>query len=118
MGGIMTPPTKTMTHQMTGRTPLTWKQITLPKPLQPISTIWMSRRTLAQVELVRIYLPSNIPTDQHTNAIILDILQIELRLQKGQANDILHEICISVAAKSFLFRDKLRGLKAKKQKAA
>lgn len=46
-----------------------------------------------------------------------DLCEIELRLRKGQANDTLHEICLAVAAKSFLFREKLRPLKAKKQKA-
>lgn len=69
------------------------------------------------VELVEIYLPSNTPMAKATDPVIVDLLAIELRLRKGQANDVLHEICLSVAAKSFLFREKLRKVKAKAQKA-
>jgi hypothetical protein len=49
--------------------------------------------------------PSNIP-----------IVQQELELRKGQANDALHQIRISLAHKSFLFRTSIRNANSQQKK--
>ncbi|THH10995.1 hypothetical protein EW146_g8191 [Bondarzewia mesenterica] len=67
-------------------------------------------------EKMAIALPSMLGLARCTELGLEEMAKQELELRKGQANDALHHICISVAQKSFLFRSSVRQANSQKKK--
>jgi hypothetical protein len=71
---------------------------------------------LLEPENVPIILPSTIGMEKCIRANLSDIVQKELSLRQGQANDALQGLRMAIGKKSFLFRTRLRPATSKVQK--
>ena len=59
-------------------------------------------------EVQPLTLPSALNNHPKNDAAFLELSSSELELRMGQANDALHETCLSIAQKSYLFRTRVR----------
>ena len=71
---------------------------------------------ILEAEKVPIILPSLLGLQRCLDANMRDIVEKEISLRQGQANDALQGLRMAIGKKSFLFRTKLRAAKSKVQK--
>lgn len=72
--------------------------------------------SVGQVENISLFLPSTFGYEQCAEANLRNVINKEIQLREGQANDCLHHLRLAIGQKSFLFRTQLRNAHSKKRK--
>lgn len=71
-------------------------------------------RASKKAEWLSIPLPSSGPDRQQGRSFNAELLDLELKLRQGQANEALHKLRLSLAAKALLLRKKVRNAKSQR----
>jgi len=91
-------------------------EVDVDNPLAVLQTGAAESTTAIEPERSSIMLPSTLGLDWCKMVIHTSIVQQEIGLRMGQANDALHQIRIALAQKSFLFRTSIRNAKSQQKK--
>jgi hypothetical protein len=85
-------------------------------PLATPQLVVAESTTTIEPERASVMLPSTLGPDWCKMPTHISIVQQEIGLRIGQANDALHQIRIALAQKSFLFRTSIRNAKSQQKK--
>jgi hypothetical protein len=83
-------------------------------PVPPVTNISVSDKV--ETEKLPVMLPSTVGLQHCACANLKDMVNKEISLRQGQANDALQALRLAIGKKSFLFRTRLRAAKSKVEK--